>query len=303
MIAEATAVEARGRISPNDLGIWSDAHVEALARVTRFIASQGAVSGIQLAHAGRKASTARPWEGGKPVGPEQGGWGDIVAPSALAFNTGYATPRALTLDEIGGIVRTFRDAAIRADAAGFDLIELHAAHGYLLHSFLSPLSNQRDDAYGGSAEHRMRLLCEVAAATRAVWPEHKPLAVRISATDWVDGGWSLDDSVVLAARLGSLGVDLIDCSSGGAVPVAPVPVGAGYQVPLSERVRREARIATATVGMITQPQHADEIVRNGRADVVLLAREFLRDPHWPLRAAHVLGAKPAPEPPQYARAF
>jgi 2,4-dienoyl-CoA reductase-like NADH-dependent reductase (Old Yellow Enzyme family) len=303
VIAEATAVEARGRISPNDLGIWSDSHVEALARVTRFIASQGAVSGIQLAHAGRKASTARPWEGGKPVGPEQGGWADIVAPSALAFNTCYAMPRALTLDEIGGIVRAFRHAAVRADAAGFDLIELHAAHGYLLHSFLSPLSNQRDDAYGGSAEHRMRLLCEVAAATRAVWPEHKPLAVRISATDWVDGGWSLDDSVVLAARLRSLGVDLIDCSSGGAVPVAPVPVGAGYQVPLSERVRREAGIATATVGMISQPQHADEIVRNGRADVVLLAREFLRDPHWPLRAAHALGVTPAPEPPQYARAF
>lgn len=303
IIAEATAVEARGRISPHDLGLWSDAHIEPLARAARFISSQGAVAAIQLAHAGRKASTARPWEGGKPVGPENGGWADIVAPSALPFNTGYATPRALSIEDIAGIVGAFRAAAARADAAGFDMIEIHAAHGYLLHSFLSPLSNQRSDAYGGSRDNRMRMLLEVVTAARAALPERKPLAVRISATDWVEGGWSIDDSVVLAQRLKGAGVDLVDCSSSGAVPVAPIPVGPGYQVPLSERVRRGADIATATVGMITQPQHADEIVRNGRADVVLLAREMLRDPHWPLRAAHALGVKTPPEPPQYARAY
>ncbi len=303
VIAEATAVEARGRISPQDLGIWSDAHIEPLARVSRFITSQGAVAAIQLAHAGRKASTARPWEGGKPVAPDKGGWADIVAPSALPFNTGYATPRALLIEEIAEIVGTFRAATMRADAAGFDLIEIHAAHGYLLHSFLSPLSNQRDDAYGGSLDNRMRLLLEVVDAARAAWPARKPLAVRISATDWIEGGWSIDDSVTLAKRLKSAGVDLVDCSSSGAVPVAPIPVGPGYQVPLAERVRRDAGVATAAVGAITQPQHADEIVRNGRADVVLLAREMLRDPHWPLRAAHVLGFKTPPEPPQYARAY
>lgn len=304
VIAEATAVEARGRISPNDLGLWSDAHVEPLARVARFLRSQGAVAAVQLAHAGRKASTARPWDGGKPVGADKGGWTDIVAPSATPFNEGYRTPHALSAGEIAGIVRAFAQAAQRADAAGFDMVEVHGAHGYLLHSFLSPLSNTRADAYGGSFDNRTRIMIEVVRAIRAVWPERKPLAVRLSATDWLEGGWTVQDSVALARHLKTEGVDLVDCSSSGAVPVAPVPVGPGYQVPLAETVRREAGVATAAVGLIGAPQHADEIVRNGRADVVLLARELLRDPHWPLRAAQVLGHKAsAVAPPQYARAF
>jgi 2,4-dienoyl-CoA reductase-like NADH-dependent reductase (Old Yellow Enzyme family) len=304
VIAEATAVEARGRISPNDVGLWSDAQIEPLARVVRFLRSQGAVAALQLAHAGRKASTARPWDGGKPVGADNGGWTDIVAPSATPFNEGYLTPHALSADEIAGVVAAFARAAQRADAAGFDMVEVHGAHGYLLHSFLSPLSNTRTDAYGGGFDNRARIMIEVVRAIRAVWPERKPLAVRLSATDWLEGGWTVHDSVALARRLKTEGVDLVDCSSSGAVPVAPIPVGPGYQVPLAEAVRREAGVATAAVGLISTPQHADEIVRNGRADVVLLARELLRDPHWPLRAAQVLGYKvSAVAPPQYARAF
>lgn len=304
VIAEATAVEARGRISPNDIGLWSDAQIEPLARVTRFLQSQGAVAAVQLAHAGRKASTARPWDGGKPVGADKGGWTDIVAPSATPFNDGYRTPHALSADEIAEVVRAFAHAAQRADAAGFDMVEVHGAHGYLLHSFLSPLSNTRTDAYGGSFDNRTRIMIEVVRAIRAVWPERKPLAVRLSATDWLEGGWTVHDSVLLARRLKDEGVDLVDCSSSGAVPVAPIPVGPGYQVPLAETVRREAGVATAAVGLISAPQHADEIVRNGRADVVLLARELLRDPHWPLRAAQALGhAVNTVAPPQYARAF
>jgi len=303
VIAEASAVEARGRISPQDLGIWDDAHVEMLARITHFIKSQGAVPAIQLAHAGRKASTARPWEGGGPVGRDQGGWQPVGA-SAIKFADNYQTPLALSSQEIGSICNAFRTAAIRANDAGFDWVEIHAAHGYLLHSFLSPLSNQRDDSYGGSFDNRIRLLLETARAMRTVWPEAKPLTVRISCTDWVEGGWTLEESIALAKRLKDEGVDLIDCSSGGTSPTAKVPVGAGYQTPFAERIRREADIPTAAVGMITQPMQADEIIRNGRADVVLLARELLRDPYWPIHAAQTLHQRDhAALPPQYARAF
>jgi len=306
VLSEAAAVEARGRITPQDAGIWSDAHAEAWARITRFIASQGAVAGVQLAHAGRKGSTARPWEserGRAGVADADGGW-EPVGPSALAFDDGYRTPKELTAGEIAEIVRAFADAARRSDAAGFDWAELHGAHGYLMHGFLSPLSNTRADEYGGGFEGRIRFALEVTRAVRAVWPERKPLAVRLSCTDWTEGGWTLEESVELSRRLKAEGVDLIDCSTGGNVPHAAVPVGAGYQVPFSEAIRREAGIATAAVGMITAPAQADEIVRNGRADLVLLARASLRDPYWPLHAARELGqADKAMPPVQYARAF
>lgn len=304
VIAEATAVEARGRISPCDLGIWSDAHAEALARVAHFISAHGAVAGIQLAHAGRKASTPRPWDPRRPTVPnEEGGW-DVVGASPVPFNDDWRVPHELSIEEIAGIVACFRDAAVRSLEAGFTWIELHAAHGYLMHSFLSPLSNQRTDVYGGSFENRIRFVLEVTRATRAVVPDDKPLTVRLSCTDWIEGGWTIDETVELARRLKAEGADLIDCSSGGSSPHAHVPVGAGYQVPFAERIRREADIATAAVGMITAPALADEIVRNGRADVVLLARELLRDPYWPLRAALALGHKDvAPIPPQYLRGF
>jgi len=303
VIAEATAVEARGRISPQDLGLWNDAQIEMLARITTFIKSQGAVPAIQLAHAGRKASTARPWEGGGPVGADQGGWQPVGA-SAIPFAATYPTPTELSTQDVGAIGHAFRDAAVRAHDAGFDWVEIHAAHGYLLHSFLSPLSNQRTDRYGGSFDNRIRLLLETAQTMRSVWPEAKPLTVRISCTDWVEGGWTLEESIELARRLKDAGVDLIDCSSGGSSPSAMAPVGAGYQTPFAERIRREAGIPTAAVGLITQPMQADEIIRNGRADVVLLARELLRDPYWPLHAAQTLHQRDhAPLPPQYARAF
>jgi 2,4-dienoyl-CoA reductase-like NADH-dependent reductase (Old Yellow Enzyme family) len=302
IITEATAVEARGRISPHDLGIWQDAHIDGLARVAAFVKSQGAVPGIQLAHAGRKASTARPWDGGHALDATYGGWDDVVGPSAAPFADGYVTPRALDVDELAGIVAAFASAARRADAAGFDLIEIHGAHGYLLHSFLSPLSNRRADAYGGGFAQRTRLMREVISAVRAVWPARKPLALRISATDWIDGGWTPDESVMLAREAAALGVDLVDCSSGGAAPGAQIPVGPGYQVPFAERVRREAGVASAAVGMITTAAQADEIIRDGRADLVLIGRESLRDPHWPLHAARALG-ETMPTPPQYARAL
>lgn len=303
VIAEATAVQARGRISPHDLGLWDDRQVEPLARITAFISAQGAVPGIQLAHAGRKASTARPWEGGRPVAAGAGGWDDIVGPSPLPFADGYPTPRPLGVEEIRQVVRAFARAAERALAAGFRVVEIHAAHGYLIHQFLSPLSNRRDDAYGGSFENRIRLACEVVEAVRDVWPERLPLFVRISATDWVEGGWDLEQSVELARRLRALGVDLVDCSSGGLVPGVRIPVAPGYQVPFAERVRREAGVLTGAVGLITEPEQADAIIREGKADLVLLARELLRDPHWPLRAAHRLGrGDSAPWPPQYLRA-
>ncbi len=303
VVAEATAVEARGRISPQDLGIWSDAHIPPLARIAAFIRAQGAVPGIQLAHAGRKAGTSRPWEGGKPLADAEGGWLP-VGPGAEPFSDGYRASHALTADELAGIVAAFRTAAERAAAAGFELVELHAAHGYLLHSFLSPLSNHRTDAYGGSFANRARLLLEVTRAVRAAWAADKPLAVRLSATDWVEGGWTADDSVALACLLKAEGVDLVDCSSGGVVPGVRIPAGAGYQVPLAEAVRRGAELPTAAVGMITDAMQADEIVRNGRADVVLLGREMLRDPYWAYHAAQRLGHKDTlPTPPQYLRAF
>lgn len=302
IIAEATAVEARGRITPHDVGIWSDEHVAPLERVTRFIKAQGAVAGIQIAHAGRKASTARPWDGGKPL-PEDDphGW-QVVGPSPLPFAEGHPTPNALTVKEIALVQHAFRDAAARALAAGFEWLELHAAHGYLMHSFYSPLSNHRGDAYGGSFKNRARFLLETAAAVREVWPERLPLTARLSCTDWVEGGWTIDDTVELARLLKNAGLDLIDCSSGGNAASAHVPAGPGYQTTFAERVRREAGIATAAVGMITAPAQADEIIRNGRADVVLLGREFLRDPSWPVHAAQALKAAP-PVPPQYLRAY
>ncbi len=301
VIAEATAVEARGRISPEDLGIWQDAHIEPLARITRFIREEGAVSGIQLAHAGRKASTFRPWSGRGAVDESQGGW-PVVGASPNAFSDDYPMPQELTVAEIQIIVEAFVAAAKRADAAGFDVIEIHAAHGYLIHSFYSPLSNQRTDEYGGDFEGRIRLLLDITERIRAIWD--KPLFVRISATDWVEGGWTIDDSVELAKRLKTLGVDLVDCSSGGVVAGVTYAAGAGYQVPLSDVVRNQAGIPTAAVGMITQAMQADEIIRNGRADMVLMAREFLRQPYWPLYAAAELHQTDRREiPPQYVRSF
>jgi 2,4-dienoyl-CoA reductase-like NADH-dependent reductase (Old Yellow Enzyme family) len=301
VLAEATAVEARGRISPADLGLWDDAQIEPLARVVRFVESQGAASGVQLAHAGRKASVRAPWDaGGAPLAPGEGGW-TIVAPSAVPFADGYATPHALEAAELAGIVRAFAAAARRAAAAGFRTIEVHAAHGYLLHQFLSPLSNRRTDAFGGSFENRTRLVREVVSAVRAQWPDELPLLVRISATDWAEGGWDVEQSVALARVLGTLGVDLVDVSSGGLVASAKVPAGPGYQTPFAERIRREAGIATGAVGMITAPEQADHVIRSGQADLVLLAREMLRDPHFPLRAARALGHE-GPWPTQYLRA-
>ena len=302
IIAEATGVEARGRITPHDVGLWSDAHIEPLARVTHSIKQHGAVAGIQIAHAGRKASSQRPWDGGKSIPADApGGW-QVVGPSALPFSPEHQTPQALSIDEIHAVQAAFAAAARRALAAGFEWLELHAAHGYLIHSFYSPLSNQRTDQYGGSFENRIRFLLETAQAVRAVWPDHLPLTARISATDWTDGGWTLEESVSLARHLKAAGVDLIDCSSGGNVQHAKVPVGPGYQVPLSETIRTLGDIPTATVGLITAPAQADEVIRNGRADVVLLGREMLRDPYWALHAAQTL-KQPAPIPPQYLRGF
>jgi 2,4-dienoyl-CoA reductase-like NADH-dependent reductase (Old Yellow Enzyme family) len=302
VIAEATSVVPEGRISPDDLGLWDDRHADPLARIFGFIREQGAVPGIQLAHAGRKASMASPWKGGARVLPANGGWDDVTAPSALAFADGYPLPLALDGAGIARVIEAFAAAARRALAAGAEIVEIHAAHGYLLHQFLSPLSNRREDGYGGAWENRTRLLHEVVTTVRGVWPERLPLWVRISATDWAEGGWTVDDSVRLANSLGPLGVDLIDCSSGGLVPGARIPLGPGYQVDFAARIRAEARIATGAVGMITEPRQADDIIRAGQADVVLLARELLRRPHWPLHAAKELG-QPAPVPPQYARAF
>jgi 2,4-dienoyl-CoA reductase-like NADH-dependent reductase (Old Yellow Enzyme family) len=301
VITEAAAVLPEGRISPDDLGIWHDDHIPALARITEFIHAHGAISGIQLAHAGRKASTAAPWEGGHSLDTEHRGWRPIFGPSEIAFDTGYATPAPL--DEIGisGVIDAFRAAAKRALQAGFKVIEIHAAHGYLLHEFLSPISNLRTDRYGGSIENRSRLLLEVVDAVREVWPSTHALFVRISATDWVDHGWSVADSVALARQLGSHSVDLVDCSSGGNVPGVRIPIGPGYQTPFAEQIKREAGVLTGAVGMITAPAQADHIVRTGQADMIILARELLRDPYWPLHAAQALGHDMA-WPRQYDRA-
>jgi len=300
VMTEATAVTPEGRISPEDLGIWDDAHVEGLGRCAGFIRDRGALAGMQLAHAGRKASTASPWQGGGRVLPSAGGW-EPVAPSAVPFKPDDPPPLALDKAGIEAVVRAFADAARRALAAGFQVIELHAAHGYLLHEFLSPLSNRRGDEYGGSFENRIRLVQEVTRAVRAVWPADLPLWMRISATDWAAGGWDIEQSVELARRLAPLGVDLVDCSSGGLVPGVKVPTGPGYQVEFADRVRREAGVPTGAVGLITSPEQANEIVASGRADVVLMARQLLRDPYWPLRAAKALGASVS-WPVQYLRA-
>ncbi len=300
VLTEATAVSPEGRISPDDAGIWSDELAERFAPIAAFVRSQGAVAGVQLAHAGRKASTAAPWLGGGPVEAADGGW-QPIAPSAEPFAAGHPTPRAMTEADLAAVREQFVAAARRAAGAGFQVVELHVAHGYLLHQFLSPLSNRRDDGYGGTLEGRMRFPLEVAAAVRAAWPEELPLFVRVSATDWVEGGWGPDDTVAFARRLKEAGVDLVDCSSGGLVPNAQVPVGPGYQTPFAARVRREAGIASAAVGMITEPFQAEQLVANGEADAVLLARALLRDPYWPLHAAHALGAEGA-WPKQYLRA-
>jgi 2,4-dienoyl-CoA reductase-like NADH-dependent reductase (Old Yellow Enzyme family) len=301
VIAEATAVEARGRISPQDLGLWSDAHIEPLARVTRFIHSQGAVAGIQLAHAGRKASTARPWDGGAAVDEKRGGWKDVVAPSALQFSPDYPMPAEIGLQGIADVVRAFGEAARRAHQAGFRVVEIHGAHGYLLHSFFSPLSNRRADAYGGSFENRTRIVREVAEAVRRHWPEKYPLFIRISVTDWTEGGWDIEQSIELARSLRPLGVDLVDCSSGGNIASAKVPLAPGYQAPFAAQVRQGAGMLTGAVGLITSAVQAEQILRSGQADVVLLARQMLRDPYWPMHAAIELGQAES-WPVQYLRA-
>jgi len=307
VLLEASAVVPEGRITPDDLGIYKDDHIPGLKRIVEFIHGQGVRAGIQLAHAGRKASMSPPAAGAEHVvRPAQGGW-QPVAPSAIAFAPNYATPQALDQAGIDAIIQAFAQAAQRANAAGFDVVEIHSAHGYLLHEFLSPLSNHRTDAYGGSFENRTRLLLQVVDAARAAWPAHLPLFVRISATDWAGGspasqdGWSTDESVALASLLRARGVDLIDVSSGGLVPNAKIPVGPGFQVPFAARIRSEAAIPTAAVGMITDPRQANAIIAEDQADLVLLAREMLRDPYWPLHAAITLG-ETVGWPVQYLRA-
>jgi 2,4-dienoyl-CoA reductase-like NADH-dependent reductase (Old Yellow Enzyme family) len=300
VFTEASAVTPEGRISPQDLGIYDDAHVAGLARIVRFIHDQKCLAGMQLAHAGRKGSTTPPWQGSTRVDADAGGW-QPIGPTETPFSPAYPVPRAMTVEDIRAAVGAFCAAARRALAAGFDVVEIHAAHGYLIHEFLSPLVNTRTDEYGGSFDNRVRLCLEIVEAVRGVWPDRLPLFVRISSTDWKEGGWDVDQAVELARRMLARGVDLVDCSSGGAVPDVAIPLGPGYQVSFAERIRRDAGIATGAVGLITQPQQADTIVRDGHADCVLLARELLRDPYWPLRAARELGHT-APWPVQYLRA-
>ena len=301
VIAEATAVSPEGRISPHDLGIWIDAHIDGLRRITSFVAEQGAVPGVQLAHAGRKASVDVPWRGGRALDEREGGWRPLYAPSAVAFSSKTPMPVEMSKGDIDRIIGDFADAARRARDAGFRIIELHGAHGYLLHEFLSPLSNQRTDAYGGTFENRIRFTLEVVDAVRRVWPDDLALFVRLSSTDWTPGGWDIAQSTRLSAILRDRGVDLVDASSGGNVPGAKIPVGPGYQVEFAQAIRRDASIPTGAVGLITDPHQADEIIRSGKADVVILARELLRDPYWPLRAARELGVK-VKWPEQYERA-
>jgi 2,4-dienoyl-CoA reductase-like NADH-dependent reductase (Old Yellow Enzyme family) len=300
VVAEATGVSLEGRISPGDTGLWSTEHQQAFARITDFIRQQSCVAGIQLAHAGRKASTAPPWKGGKALSDEEGGW-QPLAPSSESFAPGYRIPREMTKDDIELVKQQFSDAAVRALNAGFEVVELHMAHGYLLHEFLSPLSNHRTDEYGGSFENRVRFPLEVTRAVRSSWPERLPLFARISATDWVDGGWDLSQSIEFAKLLKQEGVELIDCSSGGNVPRAQIPVGPGYQVALAAGVRMGAGVMTGAVGLITKAQQAEEILSAEQADVVFLARALLRDPYWPLHAARVLGVE-VKWPVQYERA-
>ena len=302
IFTEATAVTADGRITAQDLGLWNDQQIEPLQRITRFIRAQGAVAGIQLAHAGRKASTWRPWLGKQgSIKVEDGGWVP-VGPSPIAFDPRHTVPTQLDERQIQDVIQAFADAAKRALEAGFSVVEVHAAHGYLLHQFLSPLSNQRRDQYGGSFENRIRLVLQVTEAVREVWPQELPLFVRVSATDWVEDGWNPDETVELARRLKALGVDLIDVSSGGTSANAEIPVGPGYQTRFAESIRKASGIATGTVGMITEPAQAEHILRTGQADLILLARELLRDPYWPLHADDDLGGKQATWPAQYQRA-
>ncbi len=301
VFTEASAVSPEGRITPSDAGIWNDAQADAWARITRFLEAQGAVPGVQLAHAGRKASTDAPWRGGKALTAEQGGWVP-VAPSAIAFDADHPEPEALDAAGIAKVTQDFRAAAQRSVAAGFEVVEIHAAHGYLLHEFLSPLSNRRTDKYGGTLENRARLLREIVAAIRALARPPTSLWVRVSATDWVDDGWSIDECVTLARWLKEDGVDVIDCSSGGNVPHAAIPVAPGYQVPFAARIRRETGMVTSAVGLITEPEQAEAVIADGEADLVMLARESLRDPYFPLRASKALDA-PIEPPPQYARAW
>jgi 2,4-dienoyl-CoA reductase-like NADH-dependent reductase (Old Yellow Enzyme family) len=301
IFTEAASVTPQGRISPQDLGIWNIDHIEPLARIIHFIEQRGSIVGIQLAHAGRKASTPPPWENSPiTLNEAEGGW-PIVAPSAIPFDEGCLVPTALSEVEIKEITTAFVQAASRSLQAGFRVAEIHAAHGYLLHQFLSPLSNQRTDQYGGSFENRTRLLRDIIVAVRAVWPDSLPLFVRISATDWVDGGWDVEQSIELVRQLLPLGVDLIDCSSGGNHPSARIPLGTGYQTRFAEQIRRETGGKTGAVGLITAPAQADHIIQSGQADLVLLAREMLRDPYWPLKAARELGQS-KPWPAQYLRA-
>ncbi len=300
VFTEATAVTPEGRISPEDLGIWKDAHIEFLLRITKFLAAQGAVPGIQLAHAGRKGSTQRPWVGSGQVTIAEGGWVP-VAPSALAYSNKFPMPEALSKDGIRTIVEAFGQAARRALQAGFRVVEIHAAHGYLLHEFFSPLTNNRKDEYGGSFENRTRIGREVVSAIRKQWPENLPLFIRISATDWKDGGWDVEQSVELAKQLKPLGVDLIDSSSAGLVRDQQIVAGPGFQVPFAERIRRDAGILTGAVGLIETKEQVAEILAKGQADLVFMAREFLRDPYWPLRTARELN-QPMSWPVQYLRA-
>lgn len=301
VISEATAVSAEGRISPGDVGLWNEAQQQAWAPITAFIRAQGVIAGVQLAHAGRKASAQRPWEGGGPLGVDEGAW-PTVAPSALPFDAGWHVPAALDEAGIAKVIGDFRTAARRALDAGFQLVEVHAAHGYLLHQFLSPLSNRRSDGYGGSFENRTRLVREVVAAIREVWPEALPVWLRISATDWAEGGWDIEQSVALSRQVRELGVDLVDVSSGGLVSGVRIPVEPGYQVPFARRIRAEAGVATGAVGLLTEPAQVAAIVADGDADVVLQARESLRDPYFPRRAAKALGAS-IHTPLQYQRAW
>jgi 2,4-dienoyl-CoA reductase-like NADH-dependent reductase (Old Yellow Enzyme family) len=300
VFTEATAVEPRGRISPYDLGIWKDDHVPMLERIAAFVDKQGAAPGMQLAHAGRKASVDVPWAGGRALGEAQGGW-TPVGPSPIPYVEGSPVPEPLSAKAIRAVVDAFVTAARRALAAGFKVLELHFAHGYLVHEFLSPLSNARTDRYGGSFEGRTRIAMEIAKAVRAVWPEERPLFVRISCSDWAEGGWDIDESVKLSAGLKREGVDLVDCSSGGNIHSAKFAAGPGYLAPYAQRIRREAGVPTAAVGFITSPQQADHILRSGQADMVVMARQLLREPYWPLRAAAELRAETS-WPNQYLRA-
>ncbi|MFA6062488.1 MAG: NADH:flavin oxidoreductase/NADH oxidase [Gallionella sp.] len=300
MIVEATAVQPAGRISPADIGLWDDSQIAPLARIAQFARAQGCVPAIQLAHAGRKASVGLGWQAQHTLAASEGGW-SVVAPSAIPFGSGYATPAELDLDGIRAVIAHFVAAAQRALQAGFDTVEIHAAHGYLLHQFLSPLSNHRTDAYGGSFENRIRLVREVVEAVRRVWPDRLPLLIRLSATDWVEGGWNADETVALCRILKDLGIDLVDVSTAGLLPTAIIPAGPGFQTEFAARVRHEADIPTAAVGLITSPAQADHIIRSGQADLVLIGREILRNPYWPQHAAQALG-QTASWSPQYLRA-